>query len=238
MNSKKKDLNVLARRYGFRRIGISTPDENWQFLNDNVINDANPMPCSEADSPKDIPYLKTIFKYIESNPDQFDWSKVYAHGGSQNSVWSSVIGNCFQTRGVWLGASGLSVKGQELYPPSCTPHVKKSVLNQCKAEKTNCEQCAQKYPCEECQYWPIYPCYTPKRPMINCLQDYYNDFYTNSKEDPENVSSINNMYEAMMREGHDVRLLRFEKSDDGTITGGHHGRTILQNSDLKSAFGN
>ena len=103
---------IVADRYGYARIGISSPDEHWTFPNDGIINDENPMPCSDEDS-KDVVYLKQIFKFIESNPNQFDAKRVYAHGFSQNSVFTSVIGVCFheKVRGIFLGASGMSIKG-------------------------------------------------------------------------------------------------------------------------------
>ena len=68
------------------------------------MNKAAPMPCSDEDS-KDIAYIRTIFTFIESNPDQFDVTKVYAEGFSQNSMFSAYIGFCFPDNvlGVWQG---------------------------------------------------------------------------------------------------------------------------------------
>ena len=82
------------------------------------------MPCQDSDS-KDLPYLKKIFEFIESSSDKFDLSRIYAHGFSQNSVWSSVIGFCFhdKIRGIFLGASGMSIKGQGLQTTSCGGYV-------------------------------------------------------------------------------------------------------------------
>ena len=65
---------LTIRRYGYVRIGVSTPDGEWTFGNNNVINDAHPMPCSDSDS-KDIAYIRKIFDFIESHPDQYDTSK-------------------------------------------------------------------------------------------------------------------------------------------------------------------
>ena len=72
------------------------------------------MPCSDSDS-KDLAYMRKVFEFIESNGDKFDLSRVYAHGFSQNSIWSSVIGVCFndKVRGIFLGASGMSIKGMQ-----------------------------------------------------------------------------------------------------------------------------
>ena len=57
MGSRKQKNNKAAVRYGFARVGISTPDHNWVFGNDNIVNDEKPMPCSDADS-KDIAYVR------------------------------------------------------------------------------------------------------------------------------------------------------------------------------------
>ena len=184
------------------------------------------MPCQDSDS-KDLPYLKKIFEFIESNSDKFDLSRIYAHGFSQNSVWSSVIGFCFhdKIRGIFLGASGMSIKGQGLQTTSCGGYVNSTAGRLCKGDpeirNPRCENCEKKYPCPDCQYTPIYPCYTPKNPMIACLEDYKNDWTTNSRDDPENISSIKNMYEKMIDEGHDARLFRFSPSEDKTIKGSH-----------------
>jgi len=75
-------------------------------------------------------------------------------------------------------------------------------------------------PCTECQYWPIYPCYSAARPMVDCVAEYTNDYISVAKEDPSE-STAENMYERLVDEGHDARLLRFSPSDDGTIAGGH-----------------
>ena len=55
--------------------------------------------------------------------------------------------------------------------------------------------------------------------MIACLSDYTNDGTVNNN----GHSSIINMYEAMLDEGHDARLFRFSKSNDSTIGGTHIG---------------
>ena len=43
-DSPKKPANQAATRYGYAKIGISTPNKNWEFGNDNVVNDDS---CSE-----------------------------------------------------------------------------------------------------------------------------------------------------------------------------------------------
>ena len=86
-------------------------------------------------------------------------------------------------------------------------------------ECSNCNQCIASHFCDECQYWPIYPCYSPVKPMVDCVADYFNDMIANDKVEPESYSSAIYMYERLVDEGHDARLLRFSPSDDGTIPG-------------------
>ena len=59
-----------------------------------------------------------------------------------------------------------------------------------------------------------------QRPMVNCVSEYTNDFISNDKQGL-GYSTGTNMYEAMLEEGHDARLLRFSPSSDDTIKGGH-----------------
>ena len=120
----KSDGNAAAIRFGFARIGLSTPDGHWTFGNDGVVNDENPMPCSEEDS-KDIPYLQAVFDFIDANPDQFDASKIYAQGFSQNSMFSAYIGFCFSDKvlGIWQGGSGLAYTGETPNLPGCQAQV-------------------------------------------------------------------------------------------------------------------
>ena len=56
--------------------------------------------------------------------------------------------------------------------------------------------------------------------MVNCLSEYTNDYISNDRQ-TGTYSTATNMYEKMLDEGHDARLLRFSPSDDGTISGGH-----------------
>ncbi len=48
------------------------------------------MPCSDWDG-KDMPYLRTIFNFIDANPSMFDNTKIYAQGFSQNSMGVLVL---------------------------------------------------------------------------------------------------------------------------------------------------
>ena len=71
------------------------------------------------------------------------------------------------------------------------------------------------FPCEECQYWPIYPCYSAAKPMVDCLAVYDNDAIAVSQsEDPDIYNSAVYMYtpgwnvwgECLFYEGNDPLL--------------------------------
>ena len=55
--------------------------------------------------------------------------------------------------------------------------------------------------------------------QIDCLAVYDNDNI--AVDDPDETNTAINMYETLLSEGHDARLLRFSPSDDETIPGGH-----------------
>lgn len=212
MTSATRGDNAAATKYGYIRIGLSTPDGYWSTGNDNVVNDANPMPCSDEDS-KDIPYLKTVFDFIEANPNKFNTEKIYAEGFSQNSMFSAYTGFCFHEKviGVWQGGSGLALTGERPFVPNQGAQCKYSSFEEYGG------QCRTKDPCTECQYWPIYPCYSESHPMVDCVMEYTNDGVSVQ----EGSSSAEHMYEKLVNEGHDGRLLRFSPSEDGTIEGSH-----------------
>ena len=176
--------NQAAARYGFARIGISTPNHNWEFGNNNIINDAKPMPCSDDDS-EDIAYVRKIIEFLESHPEQFDASRMWSQGFSQNSMFSAYIGFCFpdQILGVYQGGSGMALTGLEPNLPGCQGQVTASQFAQCKDNNVQCQQCAAQSPCEDCQYWPIYPCFNSARPMVDCLVEYDNDGISVGKVD-------------------------------------------------------
>merc|ERR1712012_709700 len=209
------DGNAAATRYGFARFGLSTPDGHWTFGNDGVVNDANPQPCSAEES-KDIPYLQAIFDFIEANPEKFDSDKIYAEGFSQNSMFAAYTSFCFPEKvvGLWQGGSGMALTGVLPNLPAMQAQCTMTSFNE------HAKDCADKDPCTDCQYWPIYPCYSSARPMVDCVVEYDNDAISVGKID-KTASSARYMYERLKNEGHDARLLRFSPSDDGTIAGNH-----------------
>ena len=206
--------NVAATQYGYSRFGLSTPNGHWTFGNDGVVNDANPQPCSAEDS-EDIPYLQAIFDFIDANPDKFDNEKIYAEGFSQNSMFSAYTAFCFPDKvvGIWQGGSGMAITGAPPNLPAMQAQCTKTSFNE------HGKDCADEDPCTDCQYWPIYPCYSTSRPMVDCIAEYTNDGISVDRQTGD--SSAEYMYEAQMREGHDARLFRFDPSSDETIAGGH-----------------
>merc|ERR1712241_121389 len=116
MKNENAADNKAAARYGYARIGVSTPDGHWTFGNNNIVNDLKPMPCADEDS-KDIAYMRKIMDFIAANPQQFDANRVYTEGFSQNSMFSAYIAFCFPDNvlGVWQGGSGMAITGE---PPN------------------------------------------------------------------------------------------------------------------------
>ena len=218
MVSERAAVNQAAARYGYARIGVSTPDGGWQFGNDGIVNDEKPMPCSENDS-KDAVYVNKVFEFINSNPSVFNSEKIYAEGFSQNSMFSAYIGFCHseQVTGIWQGGSGMALSSQaDINLPGKQSKCTASLYSE---HKSGCVD--QANPCPGCKYWPIYPCYQAKKPMVNCIADYNNDYIANARPGSSD-STAENMYEAMVDEGHDARLLRFQPSEPSqTIPGGH-----------------
>ena len=97
---KSLESNKELRKFDIVCISVRTEINR----RDTVINDEHPMPCSDEDS-KDIAYIRTIFNYLESRPESFDMTRVYAAGFSQNSMFSAYIGYCFPDNvvGVYQG---------------------------------------------------------------------------------------------------------------------------------------
>jgi len=227
--------NSYAKRYGYSQIYLSQPQKDskprssakwtpgpdqpwnwWNFGNDNVANDQVPMSCSDKDS-KDLAYVRKVIEFIDSNPTMFNNEKIYIQGHSQNSMFASYIGYCLNERivGIWSGASGLLLPKVDPPTPGCQGHTKMSDYKTCVIkDKIGCEQCINEgHGCKECKYWPIYPCYSNKRPQVHCLSEYGND--------PVAPPNAAHMYDAATAEGHDPRQLTFSPPEDGSIAGGH-----------------
>ena len=95
------------------------------------------MPCNDEDN-VDIPYLKKIFEFIEDKPKQFDASRKWAEGFSQNSVFSAYLSFCFSDKilGFTQAGGGLAFTGQKPYFPNCEGQVTYSSWT-----NENCHSC-------------------------------------------------------------------------------------------------
>merc|ERR1712223_1541807 len=144
MKNENAADNKAAARYGYARIGVSTPDGHWTFGNNNIVNDLKPMPCADEDS-KDIAYMRKIMDFIAANPQQFDANRVYTEGFSQNSMFSAYIAFCFPDNvlGVWQGGSGMAITGEPPNLPGCQGQVTASdFADNCQ----NCKACIESHP--------------------------------------------------------------------------------------------
>eukprot|EP00927_Polykrikos_kofoidii_P028323 TRINITY_DN24761_c0_g1_i2.p1 TRINITY_DN24761_c0_g1~~TRINITY_DN24761_c0_g1_i2.p1 ORF type:complete len:602 (-),score=77.01 TRINITY_DN24761_c0_g1_i2:34-1839(-) len=204
------DMGIAANYYGFVTITVGNILKDGaggfglEFGNDGIANDQNLMPCKSSDS-RDIVYLEAIFKFIEDNPLHFDKSKVYTEGFSQNSMFAIYTAVCFADKvaGTWQGGSGMA----KTYHTPITPGVQAQCsLSSSLKHGTGC--CETSF-CTDCQYWPLYP-RTCENKLIDCLHAYTDDGIA--------CGSDWYMYEAMVAEGNDARLLSFSPITGG---GGH-----------------
>ena len=105
---------------------------------------------------------------------------MYTWGLSQNAIFSTWIAYCFpqNIRGLYTSGAALIWKGGQPKGRQCQAEARPEDYAVCKSgkPKLNCEECAKKYPWPEAQYFPMYPCYNPERPMIDCSANYINDY--------------------------------------------------------------
>jgi len=162
-----------------------------------MLNDEVPMRCSNSDT-MHVPYLQTLFEFIESNPSRFDASKIYIEGFSQNGNFAAFAGFCFnkQIKGFWQGGGGMFTLNTPRWSPA-----------------------GNGYWDETFKYRPIYPCYNEDRPQIACLTEYTNDRVSVQGK----FSGSEYAFEMYEKEGHDARLMRFSPTRDRSINGGHTG---------------
>ena len=92
-----------------------------------MLNDDVAMRCSDSDT-MHIPYLRTVFEFIESNPSRFDASKVYVEGWSQNGNFAAFVGFCFPKKvtGIWQGGSGMYSIDTPRWKPAGTGYCDKT----------------------------------------------------------------------------------------------------------------
>ena len=177
------------------------------FGNDGVVNDADPLPCDAGG--KDHAYARVALEWIRADAATFDPAAVYAEGFSQNSMYAASFAFCFEREvvGVYQGGSGLALAGKAPTPPGKQVECTESSF------RKHANQCVTNEPCgEKCQYWPIYPCFSETAPVIDCVVSYDDDFL---------YGSASHMNEALIREGHDSRLLVFTPDAAAGRDGGH-----------------
>jgi len=204
------DMGAAAAYYGFVAftLGNSLKDGaggfGLEFGNNGVANDDMPTPCSREDS-REIAYLEKVFAFIEGH-EMLNAARVFTEGFSQNSMFAVYTAVCFADRvaGTWQGGSGQSRTGFEPVSPGFQA--------QCSFESHNLygESCCAEDFCAECQYWPLWP-KTCGRTLVDCIAAYTDDTIA--------CGSDWNMYEAMVGEGNDARLLSFPPPE-GEV-GGH-----------------
>jgi hypothetical protein len=187
-----------ADYYGYALIGIGGHDNpdyagaggfRLEFPADGVVNAANPTPCS-ADDSQDQPFIAAIFELIAQSGNM-DSTQTYLQGFSQNSMFAAYIAVCFADRvaGVWQGGSGLARTGFLPITPGLQAQV--SLSNSLAGSKTFCE---------ECSFWPIWP-RTCEHKIVDCVFSY--------EDDAIGCGSDKLMYDALIEEGNDARLLSF-----------------------------
>jgi hypothetical protein len=185
-----------ANDYGFAFVCSTSTDGNWEFGNDGVANDDNPAPCNEEDS-KDILYLKAIFATLKTldGDGLLDADRVFAEGFSQNGMFAGYTNICFpgQVSGAWQGGSGIFQRGVTDPLPQMEGACRRSDFLE------HGPDCVDLTPCDECQYFPVYPVATTP-PRKACIMAYEDDFLFGTAEP---------MYELMTAEGHDATLLQF-----------------------------
>jgi len=204
-----KDI-AAADRYGFAIVVMTGPNADgaggfrMEFPNNGIANDAYPLSCDQK-STREKSYLDGVFALISARKNTLDNSKVFTAGFSQDSMLAIVVAACYPTRvaGTWQGGSGLAKTGHTPVTPGKQAQCSFSSME---AHEGAC--CAKEY-CKSCKYWPLYPPKaTATSKMVDCIMSYTDDTIA--------CGSDWYMYEAMVAQGNDARLLSFP----GTALGG------------------
>lgn len=200
-----------AEYYGFAALSIGATGQGdgaggfgLEFPNNGVANPEVYKSCGQNDS-REWKYIETVLNFIADN-SSLDESKVYLEGFSQNSMYAAYIAVCWADRiaGLWQGGSGLA---KTYHTPVVPGKQAQCSFDSYDMHGNNC--CAVDF-CDECTWWPLYP-RTCEHKLIDCIAAYTND----------NIACGSDwyMYEAMVAEGNDARLLSFAPPEGGG--GGH-----------------
>jgi hypothetical protein len=197
---------TAADRFGMNMVYLSTPGGAWSW-NNTVVNDANPRPCSADVAGQDYTYVKEALQFLNSQP-AIDSKRVYTYGFSQNGMGSAYVGRCFSTSiaGSWIGGGGLFSPGHGPVPPN---------------KAGTCS--------DGCKYWPVFPCHTGTEATTvqSCIQFYSNDPVTVDQRDPATGPRTKGhglyLFDRLVSEANDGRLLEFAPDEAQGIKGGHSG---------------
>ncbi|MEE2901894.1 MAG: hypothetical protein VYC39_06165 [Myxococcota bacterium] len=214
-----------ARNFGFHTMFLTSADGNWEFPNDNRINQSNYQSQCDETASKDIGYLQGVFEVVDDliANQVVDPQKVFISGFSQNSMFALFAATCFSDRiaGIWQGGSGLFSASDGSTPlPQCEGVCTRSDF------LTYNRQCRQQAPCSDCEYFPVYPAQTSK-PIKSCIFMYENDSAAATTAVPA--------YRALKNEGHDPTLLIF--SADNSINLGGHRNPVNEWAWITSCLG-
>jgi len=207
----QSDLVTAAKYYGFAvfSLGSTGPMDGaggfgLEFPNNGIINPDNPTPCSPEDS-RDYKYIEGTLDFVDSL-SSLDSSKVYFEGFSQNSMYAAYTSVCFADRvaGLWQGGSGLA---KSFHTP-VTPGFQGQCTASAFSEDEN--SCCNDNFCTDCTWWPIYPRTCDGSKLIDCIATYTNDKIA--------CGTDWYMFNAMVAEGHDARMLSFAPTNG---LGGH-----------------
>ena len=198
-----EEMTRAADAYGFAGLCATTTDGIWTFGNDGVVNDETPLPCDASDS-KDIVYLQGLFDTLDSLGDQgvVESDAIFAWGFSENSMFAAYAAFCFPEKVArhWQGGSGLFVKDLTDPLPQMEGACRKSDFLH---YGHDCQEIA---PCEDCEYFPVYPEASVEPQRDACIMAY---------EDDPLFPTAEPMYDAMTEEGHHATLLAFPDTGRG-----------------------
>lgn len=209
--SATSNIVKAAEYYGFAAMSIGATGQGdgaggfgLEFPNGGVANPSVYKSCGAEDS-REWAYIETVLDFIKNDPS-LDESKVYLEGFSQNSMFAAYIAVCWADRiaGLWQGGSGLAKTFHTPIVPG------KQAQCSFDAYDMNGNTCCETDFCNECTWWPLYP-RTCEHKLVDCIAAYTND----------NIACGSDwyMYEAMVAEGNDARLLSFPVPEGGG--GGH-----------------
>ena len=208
MGMQEEDpLLVAARQYGFATLALSSPTEKWTFGNNGIVNRTHPMPC-DARANVDLAYVEEALEaLVIHNPTGFRRDRLYVEGESVNGMFAEYVAHCLSNfvAGVFRPQSGLTARGLDgpLLPQ------REGLCSESSFARYR-GACIHKEPCKNCEFWPIYPCYSSRRPMVECLVAYTNDELVSAKpDDPRTTDTLlDHAFWALDREGHDVRMVK------------------------------